>query len=221
MIYRTEKGRFYNEGPQHKVTFAQPFAVSKFEVTFSEWDACVANKGCNHKPRDKEGWGRGPRPVINVSWYHAQEYIAWISRKTGEKYRLLTEAEWEYAARAGTKTTYSWGDEVGKNNANCWDCKWDKWNRGETSPVGSFKPNAFGLYDMHGNVWEWVHDPWHDTYRGAPTDGTAWMKANDGYFRVLRGGSWADSVRAAFRIQGAKDDKYEFVGFRVARRLEP
>ena len=117
-------------------------------------------------------FGRGTRPVINVSWDEAQQYVAWFSKMTGRPYRLLTEAEWEYAARAGSTTAYYWGDEIGKGNANCNGCG-SQWDNRETSPVGSFKPNKFGLYDMAGNVYQWVQDCYHDDYDGAPTDGSA------------------------------------------------
>ena len=133
-----------------RLQFAKPFAVSKFEVTFDDWDACVAYGDCNPVVRDS-GWGRGRQPVINVTWDDAQRYVAWLSRMTGRTYRLLSEAEWEYAARAGTQTAYSWGDEIGKGNANCHGCG-SQWDRRQTAPVGSFAANAFGLYDMLGNV---------------------------------------------------------------------
>ena len=153
-----EKGRVTMQmrRPQHKVMIAKPFAVSKFDVTFDDWDACVAAGGCPGQ-RSDAGWDGASQPVINVSWDDARQYVAWLSRMTGKTYRLLTEAEWEYAARAGTQTAYSWGDEIGKGNANCRRCG-SQWDGRQTSPVGSFKPNAFGLYDMHGNVWEWVED---------------------------------------------------------------
>src|SRR5437868_4027030 len=161
----TEKGRRENEGPQHKVKIAKPFAVSKFPVTFADWDACVSVGGCPQI--GDNGYGRGTRPVINVNWNEAQQYVSWLSKMTGRPYRLLTESEWEYAARAGTQTAYFWGEEIGKDNANCNGCgsQWD--NRG-TSPVGSVKPNAFGLYDMAGNVWQWVQDCYQNNYNGAP-----------------------------------------------------
>ena len=213
-----------DEKPPHRVNIAKPFAVGKFTVTFAEWDACVASGGCKHKPED-QGWGRGNRPVINVSWDDAtKEYLPWLSRKTGKTYRLLTEAEWEYAARAGTTTTYSWGNDIGKNQANCDGCG-SQWDNKQTAPVGSFKPNAFGLYDMHGNVWQWVQDCWHDTYQGAPTDGSAWVTScTDGSRRVLRGGSWNDipqDLRAADRNRNSTDGRGDDVGFRLARTLNP
>jgi formylglycine-generating enzyme required for sulfatase activity len=141
---------------------------------------------------------------------------------TGKEYRLLSEAEWEYAARAGTTTAYSWGDDIGIGNANCDSCgsRWDK----QTSPVGSFKPNAWGLYDMHGNVYEWVEDTWHDNYSGAPVDGSAWLKGGDESQRVVRGGSWnlnPGHLRAASRGWYPTDFRYNFIGFRLARTLNP
>src|SRR5581483_5673855 len=159
----SERGRNKDEGPQHKVTIAQPFAVGKFEVTFAEWDACVADSGCTHKPGD-ESWGRGRRPVINVSWDDAKQYVAWLSKKSGKPYRLLTEAEWEYAARATTRATdpsvpFSTGYTINYKQAN-YDANfiYGKSPQGvyrqKTLDVGSLPRNAFGLHDMHGNVWE-------------------------------------------------------------------
>ena len=134
------------------------------------------------------GWGRGNRPVINVSWKDAQSYVRWLSQRTGHRYSLPSESEWEYVARAGTDTRYSWGDEIGRNRANCDGCG-SRWDDEQTAPVGSFSPNAWGVHDMHGNVWEWVEDCWNDSYVGAPSDGSAWESGECGY-RVLRGGSW-------------------------------
>jgi formylglycine-generating enzyme required for sulfatase activity len=211
------------EGPQHEVAIAKPFAVSRTEVTFAEWDACVAQGGCARQPED-QSWGRGGRPVMNVSWDEARQYAAWIAKLTGKPYRLLTEAEWEYAARAGTTTIYSWGDEIGKGNANCAGCGSQSDNK-QTAPVGSFKPNAFGLYDMHGNVWEWVEDCWHVSYRDASSEGSAWTTGcTDGSRRVIRGGSWFDDpqlLRAAFRLWHSSEDRNFNVGFRLARTLNP
>ncbi len=133
-------------------------------------------------------WGKRDRPVINVNWDDAQVYVRWLSTMTGKEYRLLSEAEWEYAARAGTKTAFYWGDEIDKENANCYRCE-NEWSKVKTSPVGSFKPNPFGLFDMAGNVWQWVQDCWHEDYNGAPIDGSAW-KTGDCEKRVVRGGSW-------------------------------
>jgi formylglycine-generating enzyme required for sulfatase activity len=217
----SEKDRSDDEGPQHEVTIAKPFAVSKFEVTFAEWDICVAAGACL-KASDT-GWGRDDRPVMNISWDDAKQYVAWLSRITGKDYRLLSEAEWEYAARAGTTTTYSWGEEIGKGNANCNGCD-SQWDNKQTAPVGSFKPNAFGLYDMHGNVYEWVEDPWHHSYEDAPVDGSPWLQGGDASTRVVRGGSWSSypqGLRAAFRYWVSSGDRGLDIGFRVARTLNP
>ena len=212
-----EQGRYGNEGPQHPVTIAKPFAVGETEVTFAEWDACVAAGAC---AATTGSWGRGKQPAINVSWDDAKEYVAWLSRITGKEYRLLTEAEWEYAARAGTTTAYSWGDEIGEGNANCDGCG-SQWDNEQTAPVGSFKPNAFGLYDMNGNVFEWVEDIWHDDYKGAPTDGTAWLQGGNANIRFVRGGSWYSlprDLRAASRIGHSADYRSDFIGFRFPDR---
>lgn len=207
--------------PQHKVTIAMPFAVSKFDVTFADWDACVWFGGC--PPVNNSGFGRGAHPVINVIWDDAHHYVEWLSRFTGQHYRLLTEAEWEYAARADTTTAYPWGDEIGKGNANCDGCG-SQWDNRETSPVGSFKPNGFGLYDMAGNVWQWVQDCYHKDYNGAPNDGSEWI-SGDRSRRVVRGGSWnfrTQYLHSAYR-EGwvAAEDRNRDLGFRVARTLNP
>jgi formylglycine-generating enzyme required for sulfatase activity len=168
------------------------------------------------------GWGRGLRPVINVTWNDAQRYAAWFSKVTGKFYRLLSEAEWEYAARAGAHTAYSWGDEVGKGNAHCDDCGSSR-DAGQTTPVGSFAANAFGIHDMHGNVWEWVEDCYHRNYSGAPTDGSAWTSGDCNY-RVARGGSWNDEAgysRSARRYKVATGYRNLDTGFRVGRALNP
>jgi formylglycine-generating enzyme required for sulfatase activity len=215
-------GRYSDEGPQHKVAFAKRFAVSKFEVTFDQWDACVAYGDCDPRVGDS-GFGRGRQPVINVTWDDAQRFVAWLSRMTSKPYRLLSEAEWEYAARAGTQTAYSWGDEIGKGNANCLNCG-SKWDGTQAAPVGSFAPNQFGLYDTHGNVWEWVEDCYQGNYNGAPTDGSAWAAGGDCTRRVLRGGSWydkPDEIRSAHRLWLAPNNRMVHVGFRVGRMLSP
>jgi len=216
----TEEGRSANEGPQRLITIAKPFAVSKFAVTFADWDACVSVGGCPHV--SDSGFERGTRPVINVRWDEAQQYGAWFSKMTGRPYRLLTETEWEYAARAGSATAYFWGDRIGEGNANCNDCG-SQWDGRQTSPVGSFKPNAFGLYDMAGNVWQWVQDCYHDDYNGAPTDGSAWI-IGDCSRRVVRGGSWGNVpqyLRSASRDWFSADDRDFHVGFRLGRALAP
>jgi formylglycine-generating enzyme required for sulfatase activity len=216
----SEQGRYSNEGPQHGVTIAAPFAVSKFDVTFADWDACVSVGGC---PAVSDlTFGRNSKPLINVTWNDAQQYVTWLARMTGKPYRLLTEAEWEYAARAGTTTAYYWGNEIGKGNANCIGCG-SKWDSLETSPVGSFPPNAFGLYDMAGDVWQWVEDCYHDDYNGAPSDGSSWT-GGDCSRRVVRGGSWLinpDLLRSAFRVGDTSVDRNTDLGFRIGRALVP
>jgi len=208
-----------DERPVHRVTIEYPFAVGKYEVTFAEWDACVAAGGCSYRPGDG-GWGRGTRPVIDVSWEDAQEYVTWLSGETGKPYRLLSEAEWEYVARAGTTTRYWWGNKIGTNNANCDGCG-SQWDDKSTAPVGSFAANAFGVFDTAGNVWEWVEDCWHDDYEGAPADGSAWT-SGDCTQRVLGGGSWyvfLRYVRPAGRVRSYPGDRYGNYGFRIARTL--
>ena len=217
----SEEDRYANEGPAHRVEIGEPFAVGAYEVTFEEWDACVAAGGCaGYRPADR-GWGRGKRPVIHVSWKDAQAYVEWLSGKTGEKYRLLSEAEWEYAARGGSRTRYSFGDDISRSQAN-YDFNGSNGLK-KTVPVGSYGANGFGLYDMHGNLWEWVQDCWNDHYGGAPADGRAWESGNCSR-GVLRGGSWSNIpwyLRSASRlgiVTGIRSLNY---GFRVARTLGP
>lgn len=214
----TEKGRYDKEGPQHKVTIDRAFAVSKFHVTFADWDACVSVGGC--AAADDGGYGRDTKPVINISWDDAQQYVAWLSKMTRKTYRLLTEAQWEYAARAGTTSAYWWGDEIGKGNANCKECG-SKWDGRESSPVGSFRPNPFGLYDMAGNVYTWVEDIKHDDYNGAPPDGSAWT-SGDYSRRSVRGGHWKSNprqLRSANRGWNSNTVRDYHLGLRVARSL--
>jgi formylglycine-generating enzyme required for sulfatase activity len=218
---QAEAGRQSNEAPRHNVTIAKPFAVSKFQVTFAEWDACAAHGDCSAHVDDR-GWGRNRKPVINVSWDDAQHYVTWLSNMTGKTYRLLTEAEYEYAARAGTETAYPWGDDVGSNHANCAGCG-SRWDAAQTAPVGSFAPNEFGLYDMVGNVWEWVEDCLSEDYSHAPADGSARMTGDCGHHR-LRGGSWAsvaDEIRSANRARAATGDRFNIISFRIGRTLDP
>ena len=210
-----------DERPVHEVTIARPFAVGVYEVTFAEWDACVSDGGCGGYRPDDKGWGRGKRPVIYVSWEDAQGYVRWLSGRTGEAYRLLNESEWEYVARAGTTTRYWWGNEIGRNRANCDGCG-SRWDDERTAPVGSFSPNAFGLQDVHGNVREWVEDCWNESYNGAPSNGSAWT-SGDCERRVLRGGSWYNRpgvLRSAYRSRSTTGYRVDYGGFRVARTLD-
>ncbi|MFH0781549.1 MAG: SUMF1/EgtB/PvdO family nonheme iron enzyme, partial [Pseudomonadota bacterium] len=193
------------------------FEIGKFEVTFEMWDACYAQGGCERYP-DDNGWGRGKRPVINVTWNNVQEFLAWINKKTGATYRLPTEPEWEYAARAGTTTAYSWGDDVGQNRANCDKCG-SQWDNKETAPVGSFAANSWGIHDMHGNVWEWVSGcKW--PYEGASNDATSWHSEEDCNMRVVRGGCWGidpGKMRSANRNSSSPVIGFDGIGFRLAR----
>jgi formylglycine-generating enzyme required for sulfatase activity len=211
---------------RHRVTIAAPFAVGKFEITFDEWHACIDDGGCGGYRPDDQSWGRGKRPVIDISWENAKAYATWLGRKTGKPYRLLSEAEWEYAARAGTTTVFAYGDTLASSQAN-YDGSDDgagpsDVNRQKTMPVGSFPANGFGLHDMHGNVSEWVEDCWRDAYATtAPIDGSAWLEGNCNG-RVLRGGSWEDSpveLRSAARTGEYKDNSSYVDGFRIARSL--
>ncbi len=211
-----EKERHGSEGPRRRVRIGKAFAVGVYEVTFAEWNACAAAGGCGGYRLHDEG--RGRRPVTNVSWDDAQSYVSWLRQKTEKSYRLLSEAEWEYAARAGTTTRYSFGDDLSLGEANY------GFTAATAQPVGSYAPNDFGLYDMHGNVWEWVQDCWNDSYDGAPIDGSAWEKGICSE-RVVRGGSWLShprSLRSANRTRyDAGSRNYGSLGFRVARTLTP
>jgi len=222
-----------SEKPRHKVNIDKRFAVGKLEVTWEEWELCVVMRGCDGRPTGGKDEGEN-RPVINVSWLQAKAYVAWLSRVTGKRYRLLTEAEWEYAARGVTSADaphppYPWGDKASHEYANygtdqCCNGKRegrDKWFF--TAPVGQFPPNPFGLYDMQGNVSEWVEDVWHESYAGSPpSDGSVWYNDADPGRRVLRGGSWnetPDSLRSGYRGSSTADNRGSDWGFRVARTL--
>ncbi|HIJ43421.1 MAG: SUMF1/EgtB/PvdO family nonheme iron enzyme [Rhodospirillales bacterium] len=206
-----------DEKPFHGVTIGAKFAAGKLEVTFAEWDACIAAGGCSSYYPDDEGWGRGRRPVINVFWDDIQSYVQWLSGKTGKNYRLLSESEWEYAARAGMGTKWSCGNKEGCLESVAWYAG----NGGEkTHPVGEKGANGFGLYDMHGNVWEWVEDC-KMKYGSTPADGSA-ATIPDACNRVYRGSSWyGDSrvLRAANRHENAPDFRNFNLGFRLARTL--
>ena len=225
----SEQGSEDNERPQHKVTFAAAFAVGRFALTFAEWDACVAEGGCrNYKPPDK-GWGRGRQPVINLWWDDARAYVRWLSERTRRSYRLLSEAEREYVTRAGTTTPFWWGSSPSTDQAN-YDGSFTYpfhagGSKGEfrkkTAPVDSFAPNPWGLYQVHGNVFEWVEDCWHGDYIGAPIDGSPWNDV-DCDRHVLRGGSWdfpPSHLRSADRGAVASAVNLVPVGMRIARTL--
>ncbi|WP_460019908.1 SUMF1/EgtB/PvdO family nonheme iron enzyme [Magnetospira thiophila] len=200
-----------NEKPVHRVNIGYQFAVGKYEVTQAEWQAVMGSNPSYFKGSNQ--------PVERVSWEDAQTFIEKLNRKTGQRYRLLSESEWEYVARAGTTTTYSWGNSAGSGNANCYDCG-SRWDNKETAPVGSFRANPFGVHDMHGNVWEWVQDC-KDSYANTPTDGSA-IEGNNSCFRVLRGGSWVShpwDLRSAIRFRGRPDVRSSYLGFRLARTL--
>ena len=211
-----------HERPVHKVEIPLMFALSRREITFAQWRTCVAAGGCRGYMPDDQGWGRGDTPVINVSWNDAQSYVSWLSKETGEQYRLPSEAEWEFAARAGSETAYSWGNGIGANQANCNRCG-SPWSGKSPAPVGSFEPNSFGLQDMHGNVWEWTQDCRNDSYGNAPADGSAWLSGNC-RSRVLRGGSWnyrASDARSANRASDSIRKRNVQLGIRIARTLTP
>ena len=218
-----------DERPAHDVTIAYALAVGRFEVTFEEWDVCLAEGGCRHQAQS--AGGRGRLPVVNVSPADAAEYLGWLGRKSGQAYRLLSEAEWEYAARAGTATAWSSGNQPAAlcAHGNGADASSDyEWNNvcddgfATAAPVGRFRPNSFGLYDMIGNVWEWTADCWHRSYGGAPADGRAWTAGCHADANVLRGGAYSvdvDKLRASYRYHFAPR-RMPFFGFRVARRLD-
>lgn len=233
----SEEGRRNNEDHAHEVKIPAPLAVSKFEVTFRQWDACVEAGGCNgYEPSDKDR-GRGRNAVFNVNWHDAQSYVQWLSRKTGKRYRLLSEAEWEYAARARTRTSRYWGRDISEqcayaNGRDETSAEFIGWWTGApcadgytfVAPVGKYRANEFGLFDMLGNLWEWTQDCWHGSYAGAPADGSAWTAGGDCGARVLRGGSYGskpDKIRAAVRSMGTLDQRKGTIGFRVGLTLFP
>lgn len=205
----------FDERPRHKVS-VPAFAIGAYEVSFEEYAAFTRATG-RALPHDN-GWGRGDRPVINVSWGDAAAYTDWLSEQTGHDYRLPTEAEWEYAAGAGAKTIYWWGNELGGGRANCFNCG-SEWDQVGTAPVGSFQPNAFGLYDVAGNVSEWIQDCYRDSYIDAPVDGSA-LDAGDCTRRVVRGGGYnstSKTLRTRKRQQQSPDIRMNDIGFRVVR----
>jgi len=231
----TDKLRHPTELPEHEVTINHAFAIGKFELTFREYDEFVEQTGYD-KPSDlgwgTKHWGRNNTPVFNVSWQDAQRYLRWLSEQTGARYRLPSEAEWEYAARAGSTSVFNTGDCIDTDKANFHgkeafaECAVSGLYRGKVIDTGSFEPNHWGLHDVHGNILEWTEDCWHSSYQGAPTDGSPWL--NDGenvncQRRVLRGGSWSGrtlELRSAARASNEKDFKSIFIGFRVVRELD-
>jgi len=223
----TEKGSGSDERPRRRVAFANQFAVGRFAVTFDEWDGCVAQGGCKgYRPSDRS-WGRGRQPVINPWWEDARAYVRWMSERTLRPYRLLSEAEREYVTRAGTTTPFWWGDSISTEQANYdGDFKYGCGRKGvyrqRTVRVDSFAPNPWGLYQVHGNVYEWVEDCWNRNYEGAPSDGSAWL-TGDCARRVMRGGSWQFApwhLRSAARGAVATAADFRIVGMRIARPLQ-
>jgi formylglycine-generating enzyme required for sulfatase activity len=211
-----------DELPVHEVNFQKAFAASKYEITFSQYDEFAKATGRNLP--DDEGWGRGRQPVIFVSWSDSVAYATWLSEQTGKRYRLPTEAEWEYVARGGTETMYWWGNEVQQVLANCRGCG-SRWDGKQAAPVGSFRPNQFGLYDVAGNVLEWVQDCWHESYKEAPSDGSSWEQKDGGDCgrRGLRGGMWLrahDIVRSSARLWNRASFAGRALGFRLVREID-
>jgi len=205
--------RFFENGGGRDALPLLAFTLERLYAAYGECDPEIPDSG----------YGRGQQPVINVTWYHAQQYVAWLSKMTGKTYRLLTEAEYEYAARGGTQTAFPWGNEVGSNNANCVGCG-SAWDRKQPAPVGSFPPNRFGLVDMVGNVFQWVADCVHPSYQGAPTNGSAWVDGGKCTQRIVRGDCWFYNpiyLRSASRLSYAADTREDGLGFRVARTLMP
>lgn len=212
---------YSDEMPLHRVTLSQDFAVGVYEITFREWDACVKDGGCDGYMPSDESWGRADRPVINVSWLNAQSYISWLNQKTGKNFRLLSESEWEYMARASTTTKFTWGSHVGIGNANCLNCG-NNLSHGKTQPVGSYKANNFGIFDVHGNVLEWVADCYDDNYKNAPNNGSV-NRSGKCRHRVLRGGSWQQesdrNLSVSTRFSAIPSRQRNIFGFRVALDL--
>ncbi|WP_106853265.1 SUMF1/EgtB/PvdO family nonheme iron enzyme [Caballeronia novacaledonica] len=210
------------EKPPHKVSIGRAFAIGKYEVTVEQWNACADAGACTRvAPEGESATPPGNAPMRNVSWDDAQVYVKWLSKVGGKPYRLPTEAEWEYAARGGTQSTYWWGDQMKKGTADCKDCG-DPYKPDSPTTVGSFAANPYGLYDMNGSVWEWVADCWHSSYKSAPVDGRAWDDPSCSV-RVIRGGSWregASYMQSATRFKYSSSVRQSQNGFRVARDME-
>ncbi len=210
----SEAGRNASEGPRHLVSFARAFAVGQYEVTFAEYDVCVAAGACIQVSDD--GWGRGRRPVVNVSFRDASRYAAWLSSTTGQRYFLPSESEWEYAARAGTDAPWNTGSAIISDDANILN------QFARTVNVGGYPPNAFGLYDVHGNAQEWTLDCYDTGYVGVPVDGAAATSGNCTAQALLRGGGYASepaTARSSARIVGPRSFRSNATGFRVTRAL--
>jgi formylglycine-generating enzyme required for sulfatase activity len=211
-----------SEKPVHVVRIQKPFAIGRYQIIFEEYHR-FASATSRQLPND-QGWGRGLQPAISVSWEDAVEYAKWLSEQSGKLYRLPTEAEWEYAARAGTETSYWWGKEIKPGIAN-FDGADNRWGGKQPAPVGSFQPNPFGLYDTAGNAWEWVEDCWHENYNSAPSDGRVWKEEDGGQCgqRVIRGGSWdsdPEYLRSSSRHRTNAVNRLNGIGFRIARDIE-
>lgn len=211
-----------DELPVHEMRIKRPFAASRYEITFEQYDEIA--KATGRKLPENEGWGRGRQPVIRVSWNDAVVYADWLSGQTAKRYRLPSEAEWEYAARGGTETVYWWGNEMKQGLANCIGCG-SPWDGKKPAPVGSFKPNPFGLYDTSGNVSEWTQDCRHENYKGAPSDGSAWEEKDGGdcAVRGIRGGMWLwaqDHVCSSSRRWNRPTFSGRALGFRLVREIE-
>ncbi|MBB5497682.1 formylglycine-generating enzyme required for sulfatase activity [Paraburkholderia sp. MM5384-R2] len=207
-----------SEKPVHHVSIGAPFAIGKFPVTVEQWNACVAAGACQKLTPESNSIKTAP--ARDLSWDDAQQYVKWLAKTTGKPYRLPTEAEWEYADRAGTTTTYWWGEQMRKGNANCKDCG-DPWHKEGPENVGTFAANPLGLYDMNGGVWEWTADCWHNTYQGAPVDGHAWDSPGC-EMRAIRGGSWregGDYMLSATRFKYSAGVRQSQNGFRVVKDL--
>ena len=231
----SEQNRWDDEGPRHSVTIGASFSVGVYEVTFAQWNACVDEGGCTHRANDYDVLD-GDHPVIDVSWDDAQEYVKWLSEETGENYRLLSEAEWEYVARGGTSTARHWGESSDRQCAyangadDAAKQEFPDWvtvpcNDGYVYParVGTYIANKYGVHDVLGNVWEWTQDCWNEDYVAAPRDGSAWTDGSCSY-AVIRGGSWDSfprNIRSAVRYPQGLEVRDTLTGFRVARTGAP
>jgi formylglycine-generating enzyme required for sulfatase activity len=207
-----------SEKPAHRVNISHPFAIGKTEVTVEQWNACVGDNAC---PKLSNASAAPNMPARDLSWDDTQAYVKWISARTGKKYRLPTEAEWEYAARGGSTSRYSWGEQMRPGMANCKDCG-DPWQQDAPAAVASFAANAYGLHDMNGSVWEWVSDCWHNNFKGAPADGSSWEESFCNA-HVIRGGSWregASYMPVTTRFHYDTSVRHSQNGFRVARDVD-